>query len=489
MAIGPAARTIPTQMTTHDLAVEILSRLPYEPNQQQMQVALVLARFCTPQPDRPSADRVFVLNGYAGTGKTSLTGALVKALRTARVETVLLAPTGRAAKVFGSYAGVQASTIHRRIYRHVLPGTPAGAPAMRENRSTGAVFIVDEASMIGNDDEQSGFLLRDLIHYVFTGTGCRLILLGDTAQLPPVGSDISPAMDADTLRSYGLKVSRATLTEVARQDARSGILRNATRIRRAQSIPADSPRQVVPLLTEGFDDVVQAAPDELPDLIASAYDSDGPDETVVITRSNMTATAFNRAIRRMVLDREEELVPGDLLVAAKNNYHWTRRCRETDFVANGEVLELHTVISTEERYGLRFADVVLGITDRPDVRFEAKIALDCLSGDSAALDRASYERLYRGIYDDPTLMPPGAPHEQRMKLLRESPYWNALQVKYAYAVTCHKAQGGQWRNVFVDLGYIPPQQGGREFYRWLYTAITRARSKLYLINPPEEMVR
>ncbi|MDO4320426.1 MAG: AAA family ATPase [Bacteroidales bacterium] len=473
-------------MNQHDLAIKILTNLPYEPNEQQMQVALALARFCIPQPG-PSADRVFVLNGYAGTGKTSLTGALVKALRASHIETVLLAPTGRAAKVFGSYAGMAASTIHRRIYRHSLTGN-AGHPGMRENRSSHTVFIVDEASMIGNDDEQGSFLLRDLIQYVFSGTDCRLIMLGDTAQLPPVGSTMSPAMDPDTLRSYGLKVTRATITDVARQAADSGILRNATRLRRAQSLPQTDSPMPVPVVTDGYDDVALVTPDELPDMIDSAYRSDGPGETVVITRSNLTATQFNQAIRSIVLDREEELVPGDLFVAAKNNYYWTRRKKEIDFIANGEVLELRSVIASESRYGLRFADVTMGLPERDDVEFDTKIILDCLTGSAAALDRDNYNRLYQGIYEDPQIMPPGAPHEQRIKLLRESPYWNALQVKYAYAVTCHKAQGGQWRNVFVDLSYVPPEQMGREFFRWLYTAVTRARSRLYLINPPDAML-
>lgn len=473
-------------MNQHDFALQILTHLPYQPNEQQMQVALALARFCLPAPG-PTADRVFVLNGYAGTGKTSLTGALVKALCAMHIETVLLAPTGRAAKVFGAYAGMAASTIHRRIYRHSLAGA-SGHPGMRENRSSHAVFIVDEASMIGNDDEQGSFLLRDLIQYVFSGVDCRLILLGDTAQLPPVGSAISPAMDADTLRSFGLKVTRATITDVARQAADSGILRNATRLRKAQSLPDTGAGTPVPVVTEGYDDVALVTPEELPDMIDAAYRTDGLRDTVVITRSNLTATQFNRAIRSIVLDHEEELVPGDLFVAAKNNYHWTRRKKDIDFVANGEVLELRSITSVENRYGLRFADVSLGLPERDDIEFEAKIILDCLTGASAALDRDSYNRLYQGIYEDPEIMPPGAPNEQRLKLLRESSYWNALQVKYAYAVTCHKAQGGQWRNVFVDLSYVPPEQMGREFFRWLYTAVTRARSKLYLINPPDAML-
>lgn len=474
-------------MTTREFAAMMLSMLPFEPNSQQMAVGLALARFCArEEADAVSSDRVFVLNGYAGTGKTSLTGALVKALHRCHIDTVLMAPTGRAAKVFGTGAGFPASTIHRRIYRHALPGA-SGAPAPRENKLRDAVFIVDEASMIGSDNSGGNGLLDDLIHYVYSGPGCRLILLGDTAQLPPVGMTASPAMDSDVLRGYGLKVTRATMTEVARHDALGGILYNATRMRRACTLSQGGP-VAVPMVARGFDDVRTVASDELPDLIDSLYSADGIEETVLITRSNRSATEFNAAIRAMVLGREELLTRGDLMIAAKNNYHWTRKVKGIDFVANGEMLRLAAVHSTEVRYGLHFADVTFAVPGAEEVEFDAKIILTCLTGSSAALDPDSRRRLYEGIYNDPSLMAPDTPHPTRMRLLRESPYWNAIEVKYAYAVTCHKAQGGQWSNVLVDVGYIPSDSLGPEFYRWLYTAITRARSKLYIINPPEDMV-
>ena len=478
-------------MTERELAVDILARLPFEPNGQQMQVALALARFCAPAPD-DYAERVFILNGYAGTGKTSLTGALVRSLQSVHVDTMLLAPTGRAAKVFSVSAGVAAYTIHRKIYRHALAGTGGygGAGIPQENKLRNAIFIVDEASMIGSENESGSNLLTDLIHFVYSSPGCRLILLGDTAQLPPVGQTESPAMDPDVLRSYGLKVVRCTMTEVARQAAQSGILRNATRMRRALlADPEGTPGQLVRLNVADCDDVSVVPGEELPDLLDTLYREDGLDETIVITRSNLSATEFNRGIRSMVLDREEELSPGDLFIAAKNNYHWTRRVKGLDFIANGEVLRLVGVRSTESRYGLRFADVVMEVNDRPGIEFEAKIILNGLTGTAAALDYESSKRLYEGVYTDPDLCEPGAPHELRIRALRESPYWNALQVKYAYAVTCHKAQGGQWKNVLVDLSYIPPEQLGSDYYRWLYTAITRARSHLYLINPPDAVVQ
>lgn len=469
-------------MDALSLGEAILDRLPYEPNDQQIQVAAALARFCCLDftNDR---DRVFLLDGYAGTGKTSLTGALVRALGAGHVMTALLAPTGRAAKVFAAYAGRPASTIHRAIYRHVLPAEAPGS-FLRQNTMQDTVFIVDEASMISSDDEARDNILRDLIHFVYSSPGCRLILLGDTAQLPPVGMEVSPAMDPEVLRSYGLKVSRATLSKVARQDAGSGILLNATRLRRAQSLVGQDRVQSVPLVTEGYDDVVPVLSDELPDLLAASYAEYGPEETVLVTRSNRSASQFNQAIRNTVLGREELLTPGDLMIAAKNNYYWTRRVHGIDFVANGEMLRLSGVHATERRYGLTFADVTFELPDEPEINFQAKIILDCLTGDAPALDSSSLRRLYESIYTDPDIMPEGADHITRSRIMSRNDYWQALQVKFAYALTCHKAQGGQWRHVYVDLGYIPPDSSRLDYLRWLYTAVTRARTRLHLINLP-----
>lgn len=477
-------------MTEREFAADVLARLPYQPNVQQMKVALALARFCARPPEgQPSSERVFILNGYAGTGKTTLIGALVKSLAAVRIPTMLLAPTGRAAKVFAASAGVDAHTIHRKIYRHALPGSStaySGAP--RENKLRNGVFIVDESSMIGSESETGSNILTDLIQYVYSAEGCRLILMGDTAQLPPVGQTESPAMNPDVLRSYGLKVTRATLTEVARQGAGSGILLNATRIRRALAVPESKPAVPLALTADSVGDVSTVSGEDLPDLIERLFRQDGPEETIMITRSNKTATDFNRAIRATVLDREEELTRGDLLIAAKNNYFWTRKVRGLDFVANGEVLRIEKVLGTEVRYGLRFADVVVELLDRPGITFDTKIILNCLTGTSAALDYPAFQKLYEGAIFDPDYNEASLPMDLRVQNLRNSPYFNALQVKYAYAVTCHKAQGGQWKNVIVDLSYIPPEQVGDEFYRWLYTAVTRARRHLYLIAPPESML-
>ena len=467
-------------MDAKEFAANVLLALPYEANDQQVAVIAALSRFCAPAPT--VSDRVFVLNGYAGTGKTSLTGALVRTLASVGIATVLLAPTGRAAKVFSANSGHSAYTIHRKIYRHQFGSDfGAGRSAVQQNNGRDIVFIVDEASMIGAADERGNNLLEDLIHYVYAGENCRLILLGDTAQLPPVGSAESPAMSAEVLRGYGLKVTQATLTATARQKGGSGILYNATWLRRAmQASELPQPR----LFTDGFDDVALVKGEDLPEMLDQAYSRDGIEETLLITRSNRMATDYNRAIRANVLYIEEQLQRGELLIVAKNNYYWTRKLKDVDFIANGDVVTVDRVVGTEMRYGLRFADVELSMPDRGSAAFPAKIMLETLTAETAGMSQDDYNRLYYGLIDDGEMFPADMPYERRVARLRDNPYWNALQVKYAYAATCHKAQGGQWSNVFVDLSYIPPEAMGIEFYRWLYTAVSRARSRLYLINPP-----
>lgn len=470
-------------MDSELFAAEVILQLPFEANGQQVAAIAALARFVMAPP---GMERVFVLNGYAGTGKSSIMGALVRALRVLNMSSILLAPTGRAAKVFGAYARQPAYTIHRKIYRHRLEsGSAATGPAgVQENRQRNCVFIVDEASMIGEGDSLGNNLLQDLIQYVYTGENCRLILLGDTAQLPPVGSTVSPAMNRDILRSFGLKVSAVTITDVARQDLRSGILYNATMLRKAMlSASATVPK----LATTGFDDVVVTSPEDLIEYLDDAYRTDGTDETIVITRSNRTATNFNRAIRTEVLYREEELVADDLLIVVKNNYHWAKGVKGLDFIANGDIVKIIRIFGTETKYGRRFADVRLGFSDN-DTEFDAKIILDPLQSDTPALPQEMSDRLFYSILEDSDLFAHEQPYELRVKALRENSYWNALQVKYAYAVTCHKAQGGQWQNVFIDLSYIPDDALGIEFYRWLYTAVTRAMTKLFLISPPTNML-
>ena len=493
-------------MDPKEFAAEVLLALPYRANDQQVQVVAALARFCSPEA-RPES--VFILNGYAGTGKTSLTGALVRTLGMYRREAVLLAPTGRAAKVFSANsAGHPVFTIHRKIYRH-NPGAAPGVyapPLPAENRYKDAVFIVDEASMIAGQDGDSSNLLEDLITYVYAGDNCRLILIGDTAQLPPVGNERSVAMEPDVLRRLGLKVTRATLTETARQAADSGILYNATRLRRAMariaSLAEGAPLPVPRLRTAGFDDVAIVEGEDLPEMISQAYDSSpaGVSDTILITRSNRRAAEYNAGIRTEVLYREEELTAGDLLIVARNHY-FTKKVKGLDFVANGDILSVRRVIGTEVRYGIRFADVELELSSAGGAGtsavsegeeaeapvFTAKIILDTLADPEATMSREMWNNLYYSVLGDNERYG-DVPVDDRLKSLRTDPYWNALLVKYAYAVTCHKAQGGQWDNVFVDLSYIPDDALGMSLYRWLYTAVTRARKRLYLIAPPEALL-
>ncbi|MCM1348711.1 MAG: AAA family ATPase [Firmicutes bacterium] len=468
-------------MNTHEFAERIFLNLPYLPNNQQIELIAALARFCSPNA---VSDSVFLLNGYAGTGKTSLTGALVRALREAGVPVVLLAPTGRAAKVFARFARFPASTIHRRIYRGTEGGLNSYAAEVADNTLTGAVFIVDEASMIGDSGAsthpEARSLLEDLVHYVYSGEGCRMILLGDTAQLPPVGCEQSPAMNVEKLKSFGLRVTRAVLTKVVRQARASGILYNATRLRKTMLL---EPRPIPNLVCKGFADVRAVTGEELSDEIAASYSQVGIADTLLVTRSNKRATQFNLAIRTNILGREEELSRDELLLVAKNNYLWSAKVKGLDFVANGDTAVIDAIYGTEEKYGFRFADVNLRLPDR-DIAFDCKILLDTLVNDTAALEPERYNALYMAALNDPDIFTPATPMRTRMKMLRSDPYVNAIQVKYAYAVTCHKAQGGQWRNVFVDMGFIPADAYTTlDFYRWLYTAVTRATGTLSLVNP------
>ena len=482
-------------MTAELLGAEVLLELPYEANDQQVAVVAALARFLLEPAVR---ERAFILNGYAGTGKTSIMGALVRVLKAHKVPMMLLAPTGRAAKVLSNNTGGhRAYTIHRNIYRHNPEGAAGawGMPVQADNKLTNAVFIVDEASMIGRADDRGTSLLDDLITYVFSQPGNRLILIGDTAQLPPVGSDTSPAMNPDVLRSLGLKVSRAILTETARQAADSGTLFNATRLRRTmvkiRNLEDGAPMPIPKLRMEGFRDIDVVDGEMLPEVLSHAYDSEGgPADTIVITRSNRRATEYNAAIRANVLYREEEICPGDLLIVSRNHY-FGRTIGGVDFIANGDLLSVEKVYGTEVVADIRDADVRLSLP-APDgsgegISFDLKIILDTLSSTEPTLAREQWEGLYRHLMSD--VGPYAAyPADRRQFALRTDPHWTALHVKYAYAITCHKAQGGQWNNVFVDLSYIPEEALGLNLYRWLYTAATRTRRHLHLNTPPDTLL-
>ncbi len=465
----------------NDLLVQqIESCLPYTPNREQRVLLHNLADFILDE----RGDSLFLLRGYAGTGKTSLVGALVKTLTQLQRKVVLLAPTGRAAKVFARYAAHPAYTIHRKIYRQKSYSPDMEGFLIGDNLAKHTLFIVDEASMIANAAGEgtvygSGRLLDDLVEYVYSGEGCRLILLGDTAQLPPVGQEQSPALDATLLRGYGLQVLEYELREVARQATESGILYNATRLREnMEALPLPCPR----LLLDGFPDVESLSGEYLVERISDSYDRVGLDETIVITRSNKRANIFNQGIRNQILYREEELTAGDLLLVAKNNYFWGREYKEVDFIANGDVARVVRVSRQTEMYGFRFADVQLYFPDL-EIEIEAKILLDTLSSDSPSLTREQQESLFSQVmadYYDVTTK------REKMKRLKVDPWFNALQVKYAYGVTCHKAQGGQWKHVYIDMGYIRQNVVSLDFYRWLYTAFTRATEKIWLVNIAEE---
>lgn len=435
----------------------------------------------------PSEREVFMLCGYAGTGKTTLISALVRTLVQLERRVVLLAPTGRAAKVFSNYSGRSAHTIHKCIYRQKSIVNNA-VFTLADNRWRNTLFIVDEASMIaagGSSGFGSGALFDDLVEFVYSGDGCSLLLLGDTAQLPPVGEELSPALSCDYIRSMFLNVVRVEMTQVMRQSDGSGILQNATMLREiiSQGVVGQFPR----VRFEGFADVCRVSGDELIEAIESCYSEAGIDETIILCRSNKRANVYNEGIRRRILYREDELNRGDLLMVVKNNYYWREELgkedksllEKIDFIANGDVAEITRVGGVEEMYGFRYADVTLSFIDYDDCEMDVKIMLNTLTSESPSLTRDENERLFTAVWND---YPEIRSKRKRMEEMRKNPYYNALQVKYGYAVTCHKAQGGQWRRVFIDQGFIAADGYDADYYRWLYTAFTRATEKLYLVN-------
>lgn len=401
---------------------------------------------------------------------------------------VLLAPTGRAAKVFSHYAKHSAFTIHKKIYRQRNYSNDMDNFSLDDNLHQQTLFIVDEASMIANDGLSgaafgTGRLLDDLIQYVYAGTGCRLMLIGDTAQLPPVGEEQSPALSPDVLKGYGLEVYEAQLTEVVRQMHDSGILWNATELRRY--ISEEVFFALPSIRVDGFPDIRIIPGNELIEAINDSYDHAGMDETIVVCRSNKRANIYNRGIRNMILYREDELNSGDLLMVAKNNYFWTEQCKEIDFIANGDIAVVRRVRRVREAYGFRFADVVLAFPDYGDVELEVKLLLDTLHTDTPALPKEQNDKLFYAVLEDYADI---TVKRERMKKMKADPHYNALQVKYAYAVTCHKAQGGQWKRVFLDQGYMTEDMLTPDYFRWLYTAFTRATETLYLVNWPKEQM-
>ena len=511
-------------MIVDELKYKILEQFGFPPTPEQANALDVFARFMTDR--NPHA--VMILRGSAGTGKTSLSGAIVRTMKTIGQKVMLLAPTGRAAKVFSLSSGSPAFTIHRRIYREKAFSGVDGQFNLNDNLYTDTLFMVDEASMISNlglggTTFGSGCLLDDLVHFVYQGHNDRLMLIGDKAQLPPIGEEESPALHAAMLEGYGLSVYGCDLNEVLRQSEKSGILYNATMIR--QMITHDDITQLPKIHFSGFSDIQQMPGAELIEALADSYHHVGLDDTIVVTRSNKRANIFNQGIRNMVLDRDEELSQGDILMIVKNNYYWMeeerkkvseeRRVKSEEtafggrresqfnclanhkvqsskfkvqskelpaFLANGDRAKVLRVRRRIDLYGFRFATLLLQFPEYDNYELEAMVLLDTLTSEAPALTHEQQEQLFRQIEEDYQDIPLKA---DRMKAIRQDQFFNALQVKFAYAVTCHKAQGGQWAHVYVDQGYMTDDMLTPDYIHWLYTAFTRATEKLYLVNWPE----
>ena len=484
-------------MIGDELIFRITQCFGHVPTPEQQQAMSCFAQFMTARDEHA----VMLLRGSAGTGKTTLAAAIVRAMLQWNQKLVLLAPTGRAAKVFSLYAGHPAYTIHRRIYRQKTLDTGF---ALGYNNAADTLFIIDEASMVANGSRggdsifAGGQLLDDLMQFVYNGRNCRMMLIGDRAQLPPVGETESPALLSAVMRSYGLRVFESDLNEVLRQSQESGILYNATQIRRMvgdyrfTKTDATVEAMMLPKIRfQGFDDIRVVTGDELIETLAGSYSRVGQDETLVITRSNKRANIYNQGIRNMVLGREEELCMGDMLMIVKNNYYWagTVAPQEKDgteppfeFIANGDRAVVRRVRNVHQQHGFRFAEVTMTFPDYDDYELTAVTMLDTLTSEAPALTREQQEQLFQKVMEDYADIPN---KQERLKKIKEDRYYNALQVKFAYAATCHKAQGGQWAHVYVDQGYMTDDMLSADYLHWLYTAFTRATEQLYLVNWPK----
>lgn len=493
-------------MIKDELVYQILQEFGFEPTEDQMNALQTFATFMTDRDERT----VMILRGSAGTGKTSLAAAMVRTIHRLRMKVALLAPTGRAAKVFSLNAGLPASTIHRKIYREKAFNGADGQFSLNHNMFRDVLFMVDEASMISLSLSKttfgSGRLLDDLVQYVYTsGANCRLLLIGDKAQLPPVGETESGALRADMMRTYGLRVYECDLNAVLRQSQDSGILWNATKIR--EMITHDRATELPKISFKSFADISIVPGDELIESLASSYSKVGMDETMVITRSNKRANIFNQGIRNTILGREEELTSGDLLMVVKNKYFETPKetaeknkrdkGREAttslqsngvsvSFIANGDRAVVKRVRNIRELYGFRFADVALEFPDYDFLELDTTVVLDTLTTEAPALTREQNEKLFENVMQDYADIPLKT---DRMKHLREDDYYNAMQIKFGYAVTCHKAQGGQWAHIYLDQGYMTDEMLTPDYIHWLYTAFTRATEHLYLVNWNKKQIK
>lgn len=451
----------------------IKAELPFEPNEEKEGLFQALGAFLVSRDER----KAFILRGYAGTGKTSVMSALVRAMNGLKQACVLLAPTGRAAKVLSKYSGFPAYTIHKKIYRQRQLGMEAFS--LSDNRHVHTLFIVDEASMLsGSRDNMtfgSGCLIDDLVKYVYNGQGCSLLLLGDDAQLPPVGSPNSPALVPDFMAQYNLHVTTYALMQVARQALDSGILAEATRIR----------EQGIYRLHPNGNDIIHVPGEEVIETLEQSWRTVGPEETLIIARSNKMTNLYNQGVRARILWKEDELSNGDRVMVSKNNYFWTQEYKDLEFLANGDMLEIQRMTNVHEQYGFHFAKAELKSVDY-DWEIEALVWLDTLTTDSPEANYQLQKELFARIAED---FPEIRNKKDLVKAVYESPYYNALQIRYAYAVTCHKAQGGQWRHVYIDTSGIGEDEHRmsdaaerREYLRWLYTAVTRATEKIYILR-------
>lgn len=470
------------QNTFHN---KLLQNFGFQPTKNQLRVIGELTDFIFLKVAR----HLFVLKGYAGTGKTSIVGALVKTLPEINFDSVLLAPTGRAAKVLANYSGKQAFTIHKMIYQLRSGGDGYTRFVIKENKFQNTIFLVDEASMIsdGGGLSQSSWgeqksLLDDLLKFVFSGLNCKLVLIGDTAQLPPVGMEISPALDEDFLyKAYRLNIEFNELNEVVRQAEDSEILTNATFLRTKIA----NKKMTLPLFKSvNKADVKTITGIELEDELDTAYGKYGDDNVMLITRSNKRANQFNLQIRARIKWMEDELCAGDFMMVVKNNYFWLDDASKAGFIANGDIVEILKIRGYETMYDFRFANVTVRMIDYPnEPDLEVKLLMDSILTDAPSLTGEKFKALYEAVSEDYSYEPN---RKKRNELIRKNPYYQALQVKFAYAITCHKSQGGQWDAVFLEQGYLTDEMINLEYLRWLYTAITRAKKELYLVNFSEQ---
>ncbi len=461
----------------------MLKNFVHEPTSGQSKLIKQLTSFSFSEKE----NCVFLLKGYAGTGKTSIIGALVNTLPKYKINYLLMAPTGRAAKVLSNYSHKPAFTIHKKIYKPKADKENGGASfVLQPNKYENTIFIVDEASMIGDGSGNlestalagSRSLLDDLMDFTIQGKNCKLLFIGDTAQLPPVGLDQSPALSLEYLKSaFPVTIHSTELTEVMRQAEESGILSNATSLRFA----IKTNREEVPKFSlSGFKDMHQVQGNELMETLAEAFRKYGEEGTMMICRSNKRANSYNQQIRNQILWRETELAESDLMMVVKNNYYWLPEEAKADFIANGDIVQIKRIKKYTDKHGFRFADVTVKMTDySDDQEFDCKLMLSTLNSESPALTYSENNKLYQSVSAEYMNEPNKG---KRFLKIKSDPFFNALQVKFAYAVTCHKAQGGQWPCVFVEQGYLTKEMINTEFLRWLYTAITRASEKLYLLN-------